>query len=281
QLLVNPHVVLSHTSISEPQFEFVAAASTTDLINFRHRFRRAIDILDNKTCFSFNYNFGDRTAQKTDHWRAAGKRFNHYQAERLRPVNWKEQSGGAAEQFVFFRMTNFADELDEGFVQQMLDVFVKVVAVDTIDLGRDLELATDSPGDLNRAVHSFFWRNPSEKEQIVLRLFLEAERVGRYPMVNRSHPFCLRQWAPLGMRNRDNGHIRELVIKRRQIGQVEPAVQGGHGRKRRSTRHREVKVVDMEMNNVELVETLKDLLQHDDMMGKRVYCLARSQRSLT
>src|SRR5437867_11804857 len=37
----------------------------------------------------------------------------------------------------------------------------------------------------------------------------------------------------------------------------------------------------MEMNNVELVEPLKDLFQHDDMMGKRVHGLAQSQRSWT
>ena len=62
------------------------------------------------------------------------------------------------------------------------------------------------------------------------------------------------------MRNGDNGHIRKPVIKPRQIGQVEPAVQCRHVRKRSATREREVKIVDMEMHYVELVETLKDLL---------------------
>jgi hypothetical protein len=37
----------------------------------------------------------------------------------------------------------------------------------------------------------------------------------------------------------------------------------------------------MEMNDVELIEALKDLLQQDDMMGKGVYRLAQSQRSRT
>ena len=53
-------------------------------------------------------------------------------------------------------MINFTDELDEGFVQEMLDVFVKVVAIDAVDLGRDLELATASPGNLNSSVYAFF-----------------------------------------------------------------------------------------------------------------------------
>src|SRR5207248_11243987 len=165
--------------ISKSLFEFAAAARPTDLLNFPHRFHRAIDILDDEACLSFNNNFRDRTAGKTNHWRPAGKRFNHDQSERLRPVDWKEQSSGAAEQFVFFRMTNFTDELDERFIQQMLDVFVEVVAVDAVDLGRDLELATCSPGNLDRSVYAFFRRNPPEKEQIVLRCFLEAERIRR------------------------------------------------------------------------------------------------------
>jgi hypothetical protein len=64
-LLVNPDVILGHVSISEPLFEFDAAARTTDLLNFPHRFHRVIDILDDKTCLSFNNNFGNRTARKT------------------------------------------------------------------------------------------------------------------------------------------------------------------------------------------------------------------------
>ena len=100
-------------------------------------------------------------------------------------------------------------------------------------------------------------------------------------MINCPHPLSLRQWAPLRMRNGDNRHIGKLVVNRRQVGQVEPAVQCGNVRKRSATREREVKIVDMEMNDVELVETLKDLLQQDDMMGEGVHCLSQSQRSRT
>jgi hypothetical protein len=45
--------------ISEPLFEFAAAARTTDLLNFSYSFHRAIDILDDETCLSFNNDFGD------------------------------------------------------------------------------------------------------------------------------------------------------------------------------------------------------------------------------
>src|SRR4029077_18476974 len=129
-------------------------------------------------------------------------------------------------------MSNFTDELDEGFVQQMLDVFVEVVAVGTVDLGRDFELATRSPGNLNRAVQSFFRRNPPEKEQIVFGFFLEVERIGGEGLGDGPATLCVRQWAPLRMRNGDYRHIGKLVVDRRQIGQVEPAMQGGQMRKR-------------------------------------------------
>jgi phage terminase large subunit-like protein len=39
-LLVNPDVIFGHVPISEPLFEFAAAARTTDLLNFPHRFHR-------------------------------------------------------------------------------------------------------------------------------------------------------------------------------------------------------------------------------------------------
>ena len=76
-------------------------------------------------------------------------------------------------------------------------------------------------------------------------------------MVNRSYPLSLRQRALLRVRNGDNRHIVKLVVHRRQIGQVEPAVQCGHLRKQSATGQREVKVIDMEMNDVELIESLK------------------------
>src|SRR5205085_12398364 len=119
-------------------------------------------------------------------------------------------------------MTNFTDELDEGFVQQMLDVFVKVIAVDAVDLSRNLELATGSPGDLDGSVYSFFRRNPPKKEQIVLRLFLKAETIGGQSTVNRPHPISLRQRAPLRFRTGDNGPPGTLVVTRRPLGHGGP-----------------------------------------------------------
>jgi len=52
--------------ISKPLFEFAAATRTTDLLNFPYCFHRAIDILDDKTCLSFNNNFPDGTTIKND-----------------------------------------------------------------------------------------------------------------------------------------------------------------------------------------------------------------------
>jgi hypothetical protein len=53
-------------TIGEPLFEFAAAARTTDLLNFPHRFHRAIDILDDKTRLSLNNKFGDRRLRSGD-----------------------------------------------------------------------------------------------------------------------------------------------------------------------------------------------------------------------
>jgi len=58
-LLVNPDVILGHVPIGKPLFEFAAAARTTDLLNVPHSFHRAIDIIDDKACPSFNNDFGN------------------------------------------------------------------------------------------------------------------------------------------------------------------------------------------------------------------------------
>jgi hypothetical protein len=65
-LLVNPDVILGHVPIGEPLFEFAAAARTTDLLNFPHRFHRAVDILEDKTCLSFSNNFGGSNRTEND-----------------------------------------------------------------------------------------------------------------------------------------------------------------------------------------------------------------------
>jgi len=45
-LLVNPDAIFGHVTIGEPLFEFAAAARTTELFNFPHRFYRVVDILE-------------------------------------------------------------------------------------------------------------------------------------------------------------------------------------------------------------------------------------------
>jgi len=52
--------------IGEPFFEFAAAARTTDLLNFPHRFRRAIDILDDDLLTAFLSLERDATALKAN-----------------------------------------------------------------------------------------------------------------------------------------------------------------------------------------------------------------------
>jgi hypothetical protein len=64
-LLVNPDVILGHVPIGEPLLEFAVAARTTDLLNFPLRFYCVIDILDEKTCLSFNNNSGTESRWKT------------------------------------------------------------------------------------------------------------------------------------------------------------------------------------------------------------------------
>jgi len=50
-----------------PLFQFAAAARAELICTiFPHRFYRAINILDHKTCLAFNNNFRDRTVMENE-----------------------------------------------------------------------------------------------------------------------------------------------------------------------------------------------------------------------
>jgi len=64
--------------------------------------RRFIDIVYDETSASIIYHLGHGTPSKGNDRRPAGHRFDHHEAERLRPVNRKQQRVGIAKKILFF-----------------------------------------------------------------------------------------------------------------------------------------------------------------------------------
>ena len=61
--------------------------------------------------------------------------------ERLRPINREKQGCCPAEEGIFVRIADLADEVDERVVQQRFDGALEVHLVHRIDLGRNTQRA--------------------------------------------------------------------------------------------------------------------------------------------
>ena len=80
--------------------------------NFLPCLYRLFDAVDDESGDSLVDDFGDGTSAECDHGSSASHGFDHDEAERLRPVDGKEQGGCVAEEACLVRFANFADELN-------------------------------------------------------------------------------------------------------------------------------------------------------------------------
>ena len=90
---------------------------------------------------------GTAPQRHATHGRSARHGFDHDEAERLRPVDRKQDSGGVAEKRRLLAVTDLAKELDPRIIEQGLDHLGKVGPVNRVDLRGDLEFDPCAPGD--------------------------------------------------------------------------------------------------------------------------------------
>src|SRR6185312_4563857 len=87
---INAQVVVAHPARAEAVLEFRAADFSLYQRDAPGRPGGFLDVIHNETRQTVLDDFGDRTAPESNHRRAAGERFDHYQTEGLRPVYRKE-----------------------------------------------------------------------------------------------------------------------------------------------------------------------------------------------
>ena len=82
-----------------------------------------------------------------------------------------------------------------------------------------------------------------------------VERVNAFSeaMVNSGQPVRACEWFALIIRYRDQGIVVPPRIDLRQVLQVEPTVQRGHGSRRQIFEERKMDEIDMEMQKIEFV----------------------------
>src|SRR5947199_233034 len=124
-------------------------------------------------------------------------------------VDREQEGDGAAEEGRLLAVVDLADVFDTGLIEQGLDLGREIVAIDRVDLRRDLERQTAAPRDPDRAVDRLFGCDAAEKSEIAGLHRLRCQQALGEPMIDGSDPVALRHWTPLRIGDRDRGGRRE------------------------------------------------------------------------
>src|SRR6266480_2499920 len=109
QALIHLNIIVCHAARCEALLETFPATCATEIGNAPNCFGRVLQFFNYKPCSPIFYHFGNCSTIVCDHWSPAGHRLDHYQAERLRPVDGKQQCVGISEEFVLLLITDFTD----------------------------------------------------------------------------------------------------------------------------------------------------------------------------
>ena len=231
-----------------------AALGAVDLVDSLHR----VDQLQQRRAEEAGATVDDdlrhRAARAGDHWRAARHRFDHHQAERLRPVDRKQQGTRAPEKRRLVLLADLAEELHERIIEHGRHHALEVLAVARVDLGGDLQRHAHAPRDLDGQVHLLFRRAAAEEGKIATVLGREGVALHGLAVVHRPRPpeAEVVERPPLRVADRHERDVAELAIERPQPRQVEPPVQRVHGGRRHQTGERKGEVVHVAVNHVEV-----------------------------
>jgi hypothetical protein len=99
---------------------------SVDVGKFRDGRHGFIFTVHDVTGFAFVDDFRNRSAAPSDHGGSACHGLDHDQAERLRPVDRKQQGTGVAQERRLLAVADLADELDERMVEQRLYDFMEI-----------------------------------------------------------------------------------------------------------------------------------------------------------
>ena len=161
--------------------------------------------------------------------------------------------------------------LDPGLVQERDDLLVKILLVDLVDLGGDLERKAEAPGDLYRAIRPFLRGDAAEKCEVTPpRMVAGLEQTGWQAMMDGGDKIAAGNRLALVIGDGDERHLAKAEIERLEIGQILSAVERGEGTLRHGAEQREVKLVDVEMENIELVGALPHPIEHKHVIGNGV-----------
>ena len=92
-------------------------------------------------------------------------------------------------------------------------------------------------------------------------------QVDRQPVMDRCGKIGIRDRRPLCVRDRHEWHIAETEIERSEVGKILSAMQRCHSAIGSRPKQREMKLIDMKMQDVELVGAFADAIEHKHIVG--------------
>ena len=164
---IDLQIIAGHARHAETLVEDLAAAPAVKILHIVERGQRLINVVDDKAGDTVVYQFRNRAAAERNHRRAAGHGFNHYQTERFRPVDRKNQRIGVTQKILLTPVIDFTDTLDQRIVEQGFYVLVKVLAIGGVNLRGDFKFHAGAFGDLDGAINAFFRRNSPDEGEII------------------------------------------------------------------------------------------------------------------
>src|SRR4051812_9882745 len=126
KLFVDLLIRRGHCCNAEVLFDVAAASFPVEAL---HRFDRNDELFScvgQHTGYTIRYHFRSGALRSRDDGRAAGHGLDHDEAERLGPVDGKEERAGGAEQRLLFRVADLADVAHERMVEPRLDLALEV-----------------------------------------------------------------------------------------------------------------------------------------------------------
>jgi hypothetical protein len=113
---------------------------------------------------------------------------------------------------------------------------------------------------------AFLGADPSEERQVITGFVVRPERARRQTMVDGADPVYPGERFPLRVGDGDQGHVRIVAEKQRQIRQVKPAVLRGQGTARITAENGKVQVIEVKVEDIKTVRIAKDGLECADVV---------------